>query len=256
MFIYDMLGATITLLIGMVFFIFAGSFNKSALYIPAGVLLSSGGILFYQAYSGNWVSWIYLWPFVFAGLGMGFMLFHSSNPKQRVTWLGKFWSGLAFVFTVICYSLYIENPIWFHWPMIITGIGLMFLIPGIWPHLRAFRIPGFILTGLGLIFTYQWITQDWYSWTYVWALLPALTGLGILFASSKNKKGYLAGNIVLGISFMLFLIFATVFSDHWEILRFWPLILVLLGGWQLMTQHHPWDKVFHQPGQKKTEVLE
>jgi hypothetical protein len=251
-----MLGAAITLLIGIGFFIFAGSFNKSDLYIPAGVLSSSGGILLYQAYSGNWISWVYLWPLVFAGLGMGFLLFQTNNKYPKVIWLGKFWCGLSLIFTAICYSLHLTNPVLFHWPMIITGIGLMFLIPGSWPHIRAFRIPGFILTGLGIIFTYQWITYDWVSWTYIWALLPVFTGLGIVFANPHNRKAALAGNIVLGIGFMLFLIFATVFSDHWQIVRYWPLILIILGGWQLLNHFHPWDALSQHTANKKTEALE
>ena len=238
MYYYEILCATGTLLVGIAFFIFASSLNKSALYIPAGILSSTGGIQMYISSSSDYVAWVYLWPLIFVGLGMGFILFDRNKKHPVLSWIGLLWCGMGFAFTAIGYSLYHINANIFNWPMVIIGCGLMFLLPGMPGKLRAFRIPGFLITGLGSILMLQWITQNWQSWTYVWALLPALVGLGIITASKDNNKTFTAGNIVLGISTMLFLIFATVFSGYWYILRYWPIILVILGFWVLFRNNY------------------
>ena len=256
MFTFEILGAAITLLVGMTFFIFASSMNNSALYIPAGVLSSAAGIQMYVSSTADYVAWVYLWPIIFVGLGMGFILLAGNKHHPTLAWLGKLWCGMGFVFTAIGYTLYHLNPLIFNWPMVIMGTGLMFLLPGLPRKLRAFRIPGFFITGLGCLLMLQWLTHNWESWRYVWALLPALVGLGIITASKDNNKAFTGGNIVLGISTMLFLIFATVFSGYWYILRYWPLILIILGFWQLLRYNHHKSISIQNLNHKKQEALE
>jgi hypothetical protein len=256
MFIYQMLGGTITLLVGMAFYIFATGLKKPALHIPAGILTAAGGIQIYASSNSNYVSWLYLWPILFVGLGMAFIFFDQQSNHPTLSWLGRLWCGMGLIFTALVHYLYNLNPAFFNWPMVIIGVGLMFLLPGLPGKLRAFRIPGFLLTGLGALLMLQWLTHNWESWKYVWALLPALVGLGIIAASNENHKAFTAGNIILGVSSILFLVFATVFSGYWYILRYWPVILIILGFWQLIRNNHRKSLSIQHLSQNKKEALE
>lgn len=74
------------------------------------------------------------------------------------------------------------------WPLIFFVLGAGFYVPIVLlPEARgalaALIIPGTILIGLGLIFFYNTLTDDWDSWAYVWALIPAFVGLGLMLAA-------------------------------------------------------------------------
>lgn len=74
------------------------------------------------------------------------------------------------------------------WPLIFFVIGAGFyapvlLLPQARAGLAALFVPGTIMIGLGLIFMYNTLTDDWGSWAYAWSLIPAFVGLGLMFAS-------------------------------------------------------------------------
>jgi hypothetical protein len=96
--------------------------------------------------------------------------------------------------------------------MLILFGSLLFLAREIWPqyfdsglalhHHRAGRAfpalgdlqrngragcPGSILAGIGGIFYYQNLTNDWESWAYIWALIPGFVGIGVSSAGSSTE---------------------------------------------------------------------
>ncbi|HTP08376.1 MAG TPA: hypothetical protein VMP08_09005 [Anaerolineae bacterium] len=80
------------------------------------------------------------------------------------------------------------------WPIIFFIIGAGFYLPVLlMPHdrsnLAGLLIPGTILFGLGVIFFYNTLTDNWGSWAYIWALIPASVGLGLLFAARVGNWG-------------------------------------------------------------------
>src|SRR5512144_1345104 len=56
-------------------------------------------------------------------------------------------------------------------------------------NLAGLLIPGTILFGLGTIFFYNIFTDNWGAWAYIWTLIPASVGLGLLFAARVGHWG-------------------------------------------------------------------
>lgn len=80
------------------------------------------------------------------------------------------------------------------WPIIFFIIGAGFYLPVLlMPHdrrnLSSLLIPGTILFGLGAIFFYNIFASDWGSWAYIWTLIPAAVGLGLLLAARVGEWG-------------------------------------------------------------------
>jgi hypothetical protein len=80
------------------------------------------------------------------------------------------------------------------WPIIFFIIGAGFYLPVLLMprdrgNLAGLLIPGTILFGLGAIFFYNIFTDNWGSWAYIWALIPASVGLGLLLAARAGHWG-------------------------------------------------------------------
>jgi len=93
------------------------------------------------------------------------------------------------------------------WPIIFFIIGAGFYLPVLLmprdrSNLAGLLIPGTILFGLGTIFFYNTFTGHWGSWAYIWALIPASVGLGLLFAA---RVGHWGGD-TMKVGFWMFVI--------------------------------------------------
>lgn len=80
------------------------------------------------------------------------------------------------------------------WPIIFFIIGAGFYLPVLLmprerQNLSGLLIPGTILFGLGAIFFYNILADDWESWAYIWTLIPASVGLGLLLAARVGNWG-------------------------------------------------------------------
>jgi hypothetical protein len=121
------------------------------------------------------------------------------------------------------------------WPLIIIGLGVLFLISGL-VALPPLVIPGSIITGVGAILYYQNLTGNWESWAYVWTLIPGFVGIGIMLMSlltPSERKGWRDGAKLVLISAALFVVFGAGFGVLGGVGRLWPLLLIVLGGWIL-----------------------
>lgn len=80
------------------------------------------------------------------------------------------------------------------WPIIFFIIGAGFYLPVLLmprerQNLAGLLVPGTILFGLGAIFFYNILADNWGSWAYIWALIPASVGLGLLLAARVGNWG-------------------------------------------------------------------
>ncbi len=126
------------------------------------------------------------------------------------------------------------------WPIIFFGIGAVFFLPAlIWPSLRSglasLYIPGVIMVGLGCIFLYDTLTNDWASWAYAWILITGSVGLGLALAGWIGEWGrevISVGWWMFVISLVVFSIFATIFGGS-ALKAAGPVVLILFGIWLL-----------------------
>ena len=123
------------------------------------------------------------------------------------------------------------------WPGMFYAVGLALLLPPwILPsHRQALAgliIPGMLLVVLGFIFTYLVITDDWDSWAYTWALIPASVGAGLWIAARFGFWGPGASTVglwMLAGSLVAFAIFAAFLGGEGPLAKGAPLALIALG---------------------------
>lgn len=118
------------------------------------------------------------------------------------------------------------------WPFIIIGVGFVFLIWAILSGVGGLAVPGSIVAGIGGILYYQNLTGAWDSWAYIWALIPAFIGIGVIIGGiiDRNYKEPLTSGLTLIlISAVLFFAFGHFFGLEPEITKYWPALLVVLG---------------------------
>jgi len=119
----------------------------------------------------------------------------------------------------------------FYWPFILLGAAVLFWIAGFFNRLPGLIIPGTILAVLGSIFLYQVRTGDWESWAFVWALIPASVGLGMMLGSLLRgiRVMFRIGLWIFVANTILGLALWGIFRAPQALGRFWPLLLVGIG---------------------------
>ncbi|WP_420642980.1 LiaI-LiaF-like domain-containing protein [Candidatus Leptofilum sp.] len=122
------------------------------------------------------------------------------------------------------------------WPLIIVAVGALLLLSALFgtPELA---IPGSIISGIGGILYVQNLTNSWASWSYIWTLIPGFVGIGLLIAGTlghERRKSWREGSRLIVISAVMFAIFGAFFNGLGEIGRYWPVLLIAVGLWQLL----------------------
>jgi len=110
-------------------------------------------------------------------------------------------------------------PAWFtwlswesNWPMIVIGVGLLFLVLGALTQTPPLAVPAFIVGGIGGILYWQNLTGNWESWSYVWALIPGFVGVGIIVSglmAGTLRDSLREGLRTIVVSLVMFAIFAS-----------------------------------------------
>lgn len=118
------------------------------------------------------------------------------------------------------------------WPWIVIGVGAALLVIGLLTGVPDMAVPGCIVGGIGGILYYQNLTNDWTSWSYMWALIPAFVGVGMLVAAllgGRSRYAIREGIRTLLVGIVLFVVFGSFFGAFSWLGVYWPLVLVGAG---------------------------
>jgi len=99
------------------------------------------------------------------------------------------------------------------WPFYVIGAGALMLILGLATGRPRMAIPASIVAGVGGILWYQNQNQDWESWSFMWTLIFAFVGIGVILSGLLGDNPAYSlrrGLNLLVISAALFLVFATI----------------------------------------------
>ncbi len=125
------------------------------------------------------------------------------------------------VFLIINYSLNWNLQLW---PLALIIPGLFFFF-GANKENPGLFIPATILTFLGIFFFFN-VATNWNYHKYLWPLY--VFAVSIAFYSTaifgKTRDFYIPANI-------LFIITIGLFFISFQLLKFWPIVLILLGLW-------------------------
>ncbi|MBI5954691.1 MAG: hypothetical protein HY865_23790 [Chloroflexi bacterium] len=129
------------------------------------------------------------------------------------------------------FDKYTEFPL----NMLVIGAGIF--IVGLVLGQPGMSVPAAIVAGIGGIFYYQEMTNDYGSWSYMWTLIPGFVGVGSILAGllgDSTAHNLKRGLNLMVVSAVLFLVFSSFFGG-WELLgNYGPaIVLILLGLWVL-----------------------
>ena len=107
------------------------------------------------------------------------------------------------------------------WPVLIVGLSIFFLGPGLLGgpnrRLRAgMVIPGAILAGVGGALLYTSLADRWAAWAYLWSVIPFSFGLGMYAAgwiADAPAFKWIGSSIAVG-GVVAYLVFATAFGGE------------------------------------------
>lgn len=119
--------------------------------------------------------------------------------------------------------------------MVVIGAGIF--IVGLVLGQPGMSVPAAIVAGIGGIFYYQEMMEDYASWSYMWTLIPGFVGVGSVLAGllgDNTAHNLKRGLNMMVVSAVLFLVFSS-FLGGWDLLgNFGPaVLLILLGLWVL-----------------------
>jgi hypothetical protein len=122
-------------------------------------------------------------------------------------------------------------------PFSLFVIGGGILVVGLVLGQPGMSVPAAIVAGIGGIFYYQKMTNDFTSWSYMWTLIPGFVGVGAVLAGllgDSTAHNLRRGLNMMVISAVLFLIFASFFGGLQLLGNYGPaVLLILLGLWVL-----------------------
>ena len=167
------------------------------------------------------------------------------KSNRTATYIGIVLIGAGLLFLVI--NLIPGLGAGLTWPIVFYALAACFYLPSvIWSDMRkslsGLYIPGSVMLVLGLMFTYNVLTQDWASWAFGWTIIPAGVGFGLILSAKMGEWGKAAAVVgfwlLIG-SLAFFSLFAALFGG--TLLKFFgPLLLICAGIFMLVGSFGKW----------------
>jgi hypothetical protein len=119
------------------------------------------------------------------------------------------------------------------WPLWVIGAGLLVLFIGLLTGAPGMAVPASIIAGIGGILYYQFATDDYGSWSYMWTLIPGFVGVGTILTGllGENTRYNLGHGLnLVVISATLFLIFASFLGGLSILGDYGPAVILIVLG--------------------------
>ena len=166
----------------------------------------------------------------------------SANRSSTYVAILLIWMGTLFLVLNLIPGFAMGSA----WPVVFYILAAGFYLPPIlWRDtirsLSGLFIPASIMLALGLIFTYDVITQDWGSWGYAWTLIVAGVGGGMTLAGWFGRWGSVptwVGSWMLLGSLAIFALFASIFGLPLLKLA-GPALLIIAGAFLIARGYKP-----------------
>ena len=120
----------------------------------------------------------------------------------------------------------------FEWPAWMIGGGAILFLIGLLAGTPGLSVPAAIIAGIGGILYWQVVSDDFASWSYMWALIPGFVGVGTLLMGliSKQERSGIAGGLqLIAISLIMFAVFGSLFGSLSGVVQYWPVLLIIYG---------------------------
>jgi uncharacterized integral membrane protein len=120
----------------------------------------------------------------------------------------------------------------YSWPLIILAVAAGLLVLGLILGVPDMTVPAAIVGGIGAILYYQNLSGNWASWSYMWALIPGFSGIGMVLAhvfGARDRYSLASALDTIGTSLVLFVVFGAFFGAFKFLGNYWPLLLVAAG---------------------------
>ncbi len=137
----------------------------------------------------------------------------------------------------------------YQWPLVVIGIGVLLFLIGLLARAPGLSVPACIVGGIGGILFWTNSTGNWAAWSFLWTLIPGFVGVGIILSTvlgGSERGGYRAGLRLILFSAIVFVIFLILLSGNFYYLRYWPVLVILIGIWILI------QAVFRRSGTTKS----
>ena len=121
----------------------------------------------------------------------------------------------------------------FTWPYVVIGVGVLFMLIALITWTPGLAVPACIIGGIGGILLWMNLTNEWWRWSYMWALIPGFVGVGVAInelLEGRPLRALMEGGWPILISLLLFFLFGSFFGGMAWSGPWWAIVLIAIGA--------------------------
>jgi hypothetical protein len=118
------------------------------------------------------------------------------------------------------------------WPVFVIAVGVVFLVIALATWTPGLAVPACIIGGIGGILYWQNLAGAWWTWSYVWTLIPGFAGVGTAVSElleGRPMRALVAGGWPILISLILFFLFGSFLGGLPWFGQWWAVGLIAVG---------------------------
>ena len=112
--------------VGLLLFVLGLLTGEAAMAVPACIVSGIGLVLYYQVATGDWGSWLYLWPVIPFSAGAGTVLAGILGMNPATSIRNGLWTMLVSLVLFLVFSSLFGGPVPAspYWPALLIVLGL------------------------------------------------------------------------------------------------------------------------------------